>query len=184
MIDIAARYREIRAGHPGIAASIALSWARTPAAPTMPWDERRNGDLRAELFRDGFDVTVTVTVDYDADSSWINSITVAEHRRGLSRMGYARSVADEMARGYVAADKRKARKLQSGDWAMYVVIVTAHRAGVELGGYSLGGCDMGEDYGEKFERECDRTIEDHGMIESALTEARATLDRLCKGETA
>ena len=174
----------------GIPASLAYRWAQTPAPPALDWDV--HGE-RATLEREGFTIDVRVTPDDWTDLSWLGEFTddpegavrnpayerdhykyfrpaysVAERRRDLSALGYAKGPAEQTAREQVQDDARKAVGLVE-----YVVIVTAGREGVELGSASLGGCDVSSS------RDVEQTVEEHGLIEEAIAEARATLGKLC-----
>lgn len=177
-MDIRQKYQKWRAGEP-ISARVALAWARTPDAPSLPW-ETHGDELRADISRDGFDVVITVGVETDPDASWIGMIPLTEYRRDLSRMGYSRANAELLARQYVARDQHRLRTFQSGDWPLYMVRVRVYRRGIELTGDTLGNVDLGED-SRKFEREASQTVADHGMIDHSIEAARDVLAVLCNG---
>lgn len=177
-MDIRQRYLKWRAGGDGPPARVAIAWARTPDAPSLPW-ETHGDELRAEITRDGFDVTVTVAVDIDPDYSWIGSISHTEYRRDFTSLGHSRANAELLARQYVAKDARRLRMLLSGDWPLYAITVKVYRVGVELAGDSLGGYDVGGDHGEALEQQLAQAVQDHGMIDHSIEAARDVLALLC-----
>lgn len=98
--------------------------------------------------------------------------TLEEHRRGYHGLGYSRHAAHVRAFEIIREDVRRAC---SDDQVEYVVVVKVSRAGVELGSASLGGVDV-----DDGPRDFEEILEDHGLIDEALEEARGALARLCR----
>jgi hypothetical protein len=123
--------------------------------PPIEW-ENVNGELRAKFDRDGFNVSIRVNVDPDADISWVED------------------------------DAERMRGLDNGSWALYVIDVRVYRCGVELAGDALGGCELhppfygpGWSIGDTFEQNATDLIDDCGMIESSIAAARDIIAKLC-----
>jgi hypothetical protein len=189
------RYRKYRAD--GIPAHWAWKYAGH-VAPSFDWQECGDG-MRATLKRAGFDVTIDAKPDYDgfgmedgtftdtrtADAVripdclrdrhsyryFVPMISYAEHVKGLRDMGIARHDADCLARSYVLRDMRAAVSGREYYW----LDVRVSRGGIELGRDSLGGIEFGDD---ARERELDATVDDHGMINNAITSATDALAKL------
>lgn len=200
MVDNKTRteYAILRKKMPYLSAGRALLIARAKyKQQESEWEWSHNGDT-ATLEREGFTVTLKVEPDYDPDSSWLGTfgdsfedgaisnagsnerhaykwfypeVKQSDHREGLSGMGMSKSVAEDIARGYVRRDMEMAREYRA-----YVLIVTASRASVDLGFDSLGGVDFSDD--EPNERQAEEVVDDHGMVDTAIEQARATLAKL------
>lgn len=125
--------------------------------PPIPW-ENVNGELRAKFTRDGFDVTLRVTVDTDADVSWAED------------------------------DPARMRGLRDGSWTLYVIDVRVYKLGViELAGDCLSGVELHPPFSgpgwameDKFEENASDVVDDTGMIESSIAAARDILAKLCE----
>lgn len=189
-------YRAIRHKH-GVRALQALGWARSKQAiKALDWEWSHDGES-ATIEQEGFTITLQVKPDYDADTSWLGSfgndwqegaitsdrydsrlyrwfypaVTQAEHRKGLNDLGMSKSVAEDLAREYVRRDMETAREYQA-----CVLIVTAKREGIELGQDVIGGVDFSDD--EDNASQAEMMVDDHGMVDSAIDEARTTLAKL------
>lgn len=90
--------------------------------------------------------------------------------------GQSRSVALDRAREAV----REVVELYNDDtYAEYVIRVTAYRNGIELGSDSLGGVSV-SDGSERYELvQLEEVLNDHGMIDNAVSEAQEALAGLC-----
>lgn len=118
--------------------------------------------------------------DWDRTGRWLGVIdrvyrwilldsgSIEEHYVGLHKLGHSKAVARELAEEYVRQDIQRAINPPE-EW---VCIVTASKAGIELGRDVLGGIDGDDDY-------LRRVPFDHGMIDEAVASARASLDALC-----
>ena len=194
-------YRILRGRHT-IGAKHALAWARAKYQDREDWEWSHDGET-STLEREGFTITLKVESDYYPDSSFLGefgdtwqegaitndpddsrlyrwfypAITQAEHRAGLQALGMSKSVAEDLAREYVRRDMETAR-----EYAAYVLIVSASREGIELGSDVLGGVDFSDD--EDNQRQAEMIVSDHGMIDEALDQARATLAKLAGSVTA
>lgn len=118
-----------------------------------------------------------------------------------SSQGYSRTTGDNANRWYHLQDaqglfdyyrKDGASKATADAWVReaaergagdlndanpYIIIVTAEREGIELGRASLGGYGLDPDDFD-YDRQVATAIEESGMADEALDEARATLARL------
>jgi hypothetical protein len=195
MSDLRTLYRQHRTQ--GMNASSALAYARTIInrenvdfpCPSYPGDD-------CETFeRDGFTIQIRVKHDETADFSHLGELSDRWERgaiawkgdrheykyfiptnseedqyRGLLDMKYGRAQARDAARECVKADYEQMKAFCGDRSAMYGVIVTASREGVELGKDSLWGVDDTYIVG---------AILDHDMIGNAIREAREKLRELC-----
>lgn len=201
-LAVSTDYRRYRAR--GVAAHIALAWARSQARGlTFEWDGEPGP--RGTLSRDGFDIVASVVYDDYPDLSYLGDFTddwspdviraheseyvprfeyryfepsypAREIRRDLSSMGYPRHVADCTARANVRDALRLRRETES-----YVVWVRAYREDVELGASCMGGVDI--DPSTPWNEQTayvDEVASD--LVDEVVTEARATLARLCQSE--
>ncbi len=199
MTPTVAKAHALAREHPDASARVRLYWAREAPPPVPPGDWANGADGPTVSFTtEGFDVTIHFEPDYypeprarftDAWESgavqhpawrpnewnrnrvnrWIvlEAGNVEDHYEGLHKMGYSKSVARALAEEYVRQDIQHA--IDPEEW---VCSVTASKAGVELGRDTLGGIDGDMDY-------LRRVAFDHGMVEVAVAEAKATLARLC-----
>jgi hypothetical protein len=106
---------------------------------------------------------------------FIPEITVAEHRKGLSELGMARSEAEEQARKYVREDMLIALDPSAQGYAAYGVMALVMLEGVELAESSCWGIEIGElryDH-DPYLEEC--ALEE---LEAALREAKEKLLKL------
>lgn len=197
MLNDAARklYRRYRGR--GMKAGAAFECATRPRL-----DYRENGetlvlDLGEEIEREGLTVTVSMAPDQCPDVSWLGEFTdtwsrdalvnshndsnayryfvpgttVGEHRRALSDLGYARGVAHALAVSYAREDMTTAREPE-----MFTVKVAVSKAGVTLATEYLGGVALSDD--EDRAEQVAHLVRDHGMVDTALEEARDTLSTL------
>lgn len=103
----------------------------------------------------------------------------ADERAALHARGYSRHDADAIARRSV---RQLVELLVSDDYTSSVVVVTASRAGVELGSDALGGVDIdGRGSWQDARSRLESVISDHEMIDGAIADARSTLQNLCTG---
>lgn len=193
--DLRTLYRKHRAD--GMAARSALTYAREIIKrenvdfpyPTCP------GEGVVTFKRDGFTIRIRVEYDDHMDLSYLGELsnrwrtgamkwdgdrnsyeyfipTQSEEAqyRDLRGMKYGRVQARELAREYVKADYKQMKDFCEDRAAMYGVIVTASRKGVELGEDSLWSVDDSYILG---------AILDHDMISNAIREAREKLGELC-----
>lgn len=197
MLNDAARklYRLYRGR--GMKATAAFECATRPRL-----DYRENGetlvlDLGEEIEREGLTVTVSMDPEQCPDVSWLGEFTdkwsrdalvnshnvpntyryfvpgttVGEHRRALSDLGYARGVAHALAVSYAHEDMKTARELE-----VWTVKVAVSKADVPLGTDYLGEVTLADD--EDRAEQLAELVRDHGMVDTALAEARTTLAEL------
>jgi hypothetical protein len=191
------RYRQLRDdGVPAIQAHRA-------AAATSPVVRYRSGPGEAItlLFDDrpdlaGFTVTATAEPDPEPDIDWLGEFTdtrsphcvevnrgdrhayryflptytAAQRRADLSRRGYSRARAQELADEGVRDDARLARVLEHR-----VICVEARKAGVLLGA-AVMGTDFAPD--TDLEGEIAAVIDDYGLVDEAVEQARTALPPL------
>lgn len=206
-----ARYRKLRAEHGAhIGAKYLLLWARTPDAPAIDWRNGRaslardgfqialryececDADLSylgefsrnpgAEGFRvdpdnlpgDGRDWP-----EYDGNGRacfYVPMNSPRENARILRERGFPKHAADCAARRIMHDDAARLARYWNGELSQYVLSVTVSRNGIELGSDHLGGIDCD---GEEYFATC---LEEHGMVDNAIREARGALAQLCKGK--
>ena len=190
------RYRQLRAnGLPAIQAH--------RAAATTPAMRYRSGpgdaitlllDDRPDLA--GFTVTATAEPDLEPDIGWLGEFTdtwsphcvevnradqrsyryfrptytAAQRRADLSRRGYSRARAQELAEAGVRDDARLARTLEHR-----VICVEARKAGVLLG-TAVMGTELAPD--TELDDEIAALIDDYGLVDDAVAQARAALPPL------
>lgn len=190
--QLVAAYRKARAE--GARPHAALSALRTAPVDTLDFY-----DDTARLTRDGFDIVVKVQPDQYTDvrdfeylgtfsDVWVPGAikrpnagyreheyivpaqTVAQIRRDLSRFGYSRSTAENMAREYIAKDVARLEGLANGDWSPVIVFVRAMRYGRELGVASMSGIesDAGDYINEIAAELIGEAIEDAGTFAARL----------------
>jgi hypothetical protein len=87
-------------------------------------------------------------------------------------VGMARSVADDYARAQVREDVDRMGSDISAVW----ILVTASRAGIELGTASLGGIELSDNYNDDARWISETILE---LVSEATFQARAALERLC-----
>jgi hypothetical protein len=199
-------YRRFRVRYSGMRARdawrYAESWIDTLSERAeLDWTES-GGNLSATLQREGFDVTVYVKPDYDTwpdgdftDNPTADSVRIPdtyrerdsfryytplcsyrEHRDGLTKLGFARGVAHELATRYVREEmERNVRQ----DRAVYVIGASASREGIELAHTAIHGYEIDADatYTQAVTSLTDAVIE-NGVIDEAVSEARQALARL------
>jgi hypothetical protein len=199
-------YRRFRVKYSGMRARDVWRWADSwidmlAERAELDWTES-GGNLSANLRREGFDVTVYVKPDYDTwpdgdftDNPSADSVAIPdtyrernsfryytpvcsyrEHRASLTKLGYARGVAHELATRYVREEmERNVRQ----DRAVYMIGASASREGIELGRMTIGGYEIDADasYSETISTLTDAVIE-NGVIDEAVSEARQALARL------
>jgi hypothetical protein len=195
MSDLRTLYRKHRAD--GMAAHDALACTRHIIErqnvdfpyPTYPGD-------RCEMFqREGFTISIKVEYDDHTDLSYLGELSdrwepgamkwsggrdsykwfiptnsEEDQYRGLREMKYGRTQARDAARECVKADYKQMKDFCEDRAAMYGVIVTASRKGIELGEDSLWSVDDSYILG---------AILDHDMIGNAIREAKERLAELC-----
>ncbi len=156
--------------------------------------DQRTGLPHATVHADGFDVVARVVPDEDGDFSYLGRVvdkpvpgavcigrrrdkayvqpeyTVAQRRRDLQRIGYAKGPAEEMARAQVREDAE--RLLSIGDeWDSVGLVVTASKLGVGLGQASIWSLASDDEGGR------DLYLPD--LVREACDEAREKLAALC-----
>jgi hypothetical protein len=99
-----------------------------------------------------------------------------QHRKDLIGMKFGKSEADRLAREYVKKDLDRLEDACSDypSFTMVGIMVEVKREGLVLGRASVWGFESDDDT-------MDSAIEDHGLIDEALEEAKATVERLCVG---
>ena len=150
---------------------------------------------------DGFDVKAAITVDEWDRPDWLGEFTERyrpgvihhsddprtlkyflpattedEHYKALRKLKYGRRAAREWARQYVHDDYERVRTFGQS-WSLYVVSVSAMRAGVVLGEASLCGIDAEIDEPDPY---CSQIAQE--LTEEAIRDARNTLNKLCTSD--
>ncbi len=101
------------------------------------------------------------------------------HYKALQKMGYSKGVAAELAQSYVNQDVERALS----DEPYYLCEVTAIKNGIELAQASIGGFDFGANPSYSDMIEWAETIPySDGLIDEAITDAKAALEGLCCGK--
>jgi hypothetical protein len=190
------RYRQLRLL--GVAAVNAFRSAT--AAPVAHRYRSGPGDAITLLLDDhpdlaGFTVTARAEPDYDPDLDWLGEFTdtwspeviensrdrhayryfrptytAAQRRADLSRHGYSRGIAQELADAGVRDDARLARDLDHR-----IILVEARKAGVLLGVAHIG-TDLAADTDP--DDAIAEIVSEHGLAEEAVAQARAALPPL------
>lgn len=188
--------------HPFLSASTSLMMVRFRHQPTFTFKTLRNGDQVAKLEREGFDIEVRIVPDNDSDMSDLGTFTDAweegavrnpNHRHDshvyawfvperatmeelypwYREQGSSKAVARERVRQAAEEDAQYAADNRS-----YGVIVTASKAGVELGSESLWGVTFDDDFDWEGHHYTTDLAENNGMITLAIEEAREALPSL------
>ena len=183
--------------HPSWPAATRLAVARAKATATAKqydWEPSATGLPQCEFDQDGWNIQVSLMVDHDTDLSWegeftdhwqdgvvptggrkyfLPAITRREHYTGLRALGYTRNNAWLTAGEYVqdALDH-----VRGDEYEMVGVVVTAHRAGVELGEASLWGVELSNDSWPDPDHYVIDVMED--LTAEAINEAKAALAAL------
>lgn len=109
--------------------------------------------------------------------------TVVQLADDYHGMGMSRSVALDVARKSL---EDEAREYLSDTWASYVVSVKVSIGGIEMGSAGIGGVEVGDGYGGYVhdEREFESSVEENGLIEEAIDEARKSMTRIIAAKEA
>lgn len=153
-------------------------------------DTSHLGEIDSSWDRDAVKLAPSDAEHYQTRATWDvpiyfhPNITYREHFQGLRDLHYGRSEADRLAREYVRMDMQRLLSFHRNDWSQVGVVVTAYKAGIELGDASVWGIEYYSTHTPGFEG-CDDV---HGYLtetarelaHEALTEADTNRRRLCK----
>lgn len=201
MTTLAEDYTKIRQQHDGMGAINAFRWAKQKQEEkTREYDGSDIANGPVKLTRGKFSIHISAEIDESPDHSylgeysdtwqegairnpesvynhgvykwWIPCNTEDGHYKSLRDMKYGKSLARELAHSYVLQDMKTMKDLQS-----YIVMVRVYVNGIELGSDVLGGVDISDDIDYLAD-----TIDENGMIDNAIEEAKTALTGLCETE--
>jgi hypothetical protein len=181
-------YRSIRLKHPHYPAKVCLAIARGLLKYRY---------LPDEWEQDGFDIKVSSDYDEDGDLSYFGKpyffedpsafISTREYRYVVPEADYAserrafldckmgKREADERAREVIKWQV-KCLETYTSTWWFINVDVKVSKEGIVLGRASIGGTESGlGDYEDPIRM----IAEEHGLVDEALDEAKAMVERLC-----